>query len=755
MSREKNRFITGRNGVKIRLNVPESYKIARVSHTPIGIDRIVGIDTESIIRRGHTRLKYLQLYISENENLCVDVEKKNALAQLFDYLLEKYGEHYSKESAVKQRNKKDREAREDKADGRDGRRQTIKPLLLCFFNMNYDIGRLLDGNEVFKRFILFGQDCLSFTWEGYQIEIVYSVVDGGSPSFQWIIKRDKTAIRLYGFDATNYFKQSLSETAKALESYGVSPKIDLDKDLFTRDWYKDAPSPREIADFEEYATRDAKCHKEIYVALSKLLCEIDEYVLNKQGMIGMSAGGSAWRMILNATNKEEVFTPPQFVQEMGLLSYYGGISFSLSRGMLPDISCIDISSAYGHAQTIVPAFETANYVAVSNISAIPKNISWGCLCISGEALDPLYPPIVTTIDNRMVGVYGTFTHHWCTVPEIKIGIARGALRVDAIHYGFFMRGKTEGGLKSFIENMYRLKDKEPKNSPIYIMSKLLSNAPYGKTCEKRKTLYSAPFDEDGVATIVFNIQDKTFKEECKKLYVEKGYAAVYEKQEKYLIDHGMLTPELTPKELRLSEWFDEGVYESGIYFNSALASQITGFTRAKLMAGAYLCHAVQGDTDSLFFQGELPENFHETLNRWGAVTPLTGIGQFDVEADHLKGIFVKKKCYTVVDSDGNIEKSAHHTMHKVDGATDQKKAYLALQEELLENGSVSYISAPKPLSMREAWKRNLVAGEFIREKLNLHLEDSPFHVKHDDGLYYLKSLKDIREWQSSQKRNKN
>lgn len=747
-------FITGRDGEKIRLNTPESYTPNTNQHKTIDTCRIVGIDTESIIYKKKLKLKYLQLYIDPLQSFVNDVEDKCALDILFDTLLYLYGEPYERESRVKQRSKETKKARNE--NGRDGRRQTLKPILLSFFNMPYDLGRLVDKEEIFTRFVLFGQDALIFTWKDYQIEVIYSVIDGGSPSFQWIVKRpsEKKAVRIYGFDGTNYFLCSLKEAASSLSSMGVPEKLDLDKDLFIRDWYTHPPTKHEQKDFEKYANRDARIHKELYVCVSTILQDIDPYILNKQGLIGMSAGASSWRMIINKSSVDRIIPPKSHFQEMGLKSYYGGISFCLKPGIIEDISIIDIKSAYAHAATLIPAFETAQYKMIDP-KRHDKNFTkdmWGCVCITGETCDSLYPPLVTTVDSHQVGIYGPFQKHWCTIPEIKIGLSRGVLRVDKILAGFTIEGTSEGGYKSFIEEMTKLKESSPKGGPLYCMAKLMGNSPYGKLIEKRKSVYACPrVTKEGLNTLVYDIKDAAFKRKCQILYIEKGFNAVLCAHEDYLKEHDMLSAEKCPEELYLDVWFQKGaLFDSGTYFNAALASQITGFTRAKLMSGASLLHACQGDTDSLFFSGEKPGDFYDVLNQWGATTPSHGIGSFDVEASHLQLTAVKKKLYSGVDATGSIIKSGHHTIHQVDGyeKSDQPAAYLKIQQELLEKGESTYVSKPKPMKMREAWKRGLTCGLFLSHIMKLKLETNPYYApipegQATDGYLHLRKLEDI------------
>jgi len=743
-------FIKSRHG-KIRLNTPKELKPNRIPNTSIDPKRIIGIDSETIHRGKNIHTKFLQLYVSEFENWCFDCEQHDALFTLFEYLLNNYGETYDHANTIAQRSRSQRKTRGSDRSGRDGRREKLTPVLLTYFNLQYDMGRLLDPHPTFRRFVGTGQDSLYVDCGNYQVEIVYSVIDGGSPSFNWILKdpSKKIAVNVHGFDGSNYFLCSLADAAKSLDSMGVSQKLDVDKDLFTRDWDKDKPTQWELKDFETYATQDAKIHKEIYIALVDILTQIDPYVLNRKGMIGMSMGSSAWRMIVNKMSVDKYVPPAPHFQEMGLNAYYGAISFCLKPGKHENITIDDISSAYPDVESRLPAFETVRRVVINpaKVDMSFKKYEWGIVRISGESLDAYHPPLVTELDNRQIGIFGPFSEHWCTISEVKIGIARGALRVDKFHYGYELLGPVDGGLSRFIKHMYHIKNTSEKNSPIYNMAKGLMNIPYGKMIERRKLSIRIPNVIDGQSTIVYNIKDETFRKKCKELYVNEGYIAVREAHEEYLVDHDLRTAEKCPDEISLENWISIGEsYDSGTYFLADYAACITGYTRAKLMAAASITHSIQGDTDSIFFTGEIPDDFYEKMEKWGIYCPRTGLGSFDIEKENVTLISVKKKNYTAIDKDGKIVKQAKHTMHKAkyvesDDMTPSEKSqshkenFLHMQLHMLEEGTLTYETKEKPLKMKEAWSTNRTCGLFMSRMMTLMMSRSPYHEIDENGMY--------------------
>jgi hypothetical protein len=717
--------------IEIHLNTPHEYKVGHKFYDPLSSSRIVGIDTETIMRGDVSLLKYVQVDTEQGGDVFdIEVSQQNGMEILFTWLLENYGENYKAPSDIKQRSKTTRKNTKK----RDGRRVKVTPVILAFFNMDYDLGRLITSIPVFRRNLAYGSDSFTFQYHHYTVEIVYSCLGVACPSFQWYVTdvQKKKVVRLIGFDSTSYFKSSLKRVTASLSDLGVTQKIDQDGDIFTRDWSTNEPSEQEIENFLQYARTDAKAHREIYNAIVTLLTQIDSQIIDRLGSIPSSAPAAAARIMMHKSSLDCWEAPATWVQQIGMDGFKGAISFCCYPGYVDDVGVADISSAYPHVMTLLPNLCTVEYRRVKQGIYHQENYvgRWGVLVISGESFDDMYPPLVSYVEGKQRGIVGKFQKFTATIPEITIGVARGALRVDKIHDGCIMVGSNEGSnLKAFIEYVYQIKSSSDKNSPMYMMAKLLMNSLYGKLIEKRHQFSAIPtIDENGNHMIIPNIEDEKIKVQIKDLYLKEGFEAVEVLVSDYCAQHKIV------QMISLAEYLSFNKWESGYYFNSLLAGQITGFTRGKLMAAAHYLGAYFGDTDSLFCDStklhtDEWEAFISYLNSVGAITPPNGLGSFEIEAHDCHALLVKKKLYCLVKEDGSIKKMGHHGISGVPG-DDLIFSYM---KELYEKKSFSYETKPRPTRIKEGLRTGKEIGRFIRKRIKLTLTNNPYQKMDDMG----------------------
>lgn len=761
--------------IPITLSTPETYKISRTIHKPLSPDRIVGIDTESIKRNGDLRFKYLQLYANEH-TLLHDQEQtsEDILEVLFSWLLERYGETFQYPSDIAERSKETRTRRNNgKKSGRDGRKQYLTPVLLAFFNLQYDLGRLIDSNVLFRRIIGYGSDSFKFKFKKYDVEIVYSCLGVACPSFRWIVvdNEKRVGVSIVGFDGTSFFKSTLAEVTRQL---GLTAKIDLeeDKDLFSRDWSINPPTSEQLARFEQYSLNDAKCHKEIYDVLAQLLSRIDVQIFDKAGVIPLSAPAAAARVMMHLCEKEEFKAPPIEVQQIGLNSYRGAISFCTQPGYHSNIIVKDISSAYPHVMTLLPDFSKVVYKLLAPVSGakLDKQIKewslqykelnpiFGTVIADFEALDALYPIAVTYADNKQLGIYGRCVRTAITIPELIIAYNSGRCTITRIYSGYVMVGTNENSpLKLFVEKCYALKvkAKAENDEPMYLLAKLLMNSLYGKLVEKRHTTHIIQSLNHDHLLEVPDIQEKPYIKHVLKTYLEYGADKACEEAER--IAHETYHDNFK-RYILLSELLNDEKWSTGYYFNAIYAAQITGFTRAKLMCASYFTNAVAGDTDSIFLPCEeygphKHEFLTDYLNSIGAITPPCGLGSFETELEGASGLILKKKQYYLEGivkekmTNGSIKiknklKEAHHAIQSVSGKQYEKEGIktneavkLQIKEylkELYENGSLEYETREKPVSLKAGLQgvfeyddehdkriRQIKLGEFIKKKIRL------------------------------------
>src|SRR5690606_32234445 len=120
------------------------------------------------------------------------------LYHLLDFLLKRFGVRETRPSWTKQRKKRVRPG--EKTPRRDGRRQTITPVVLVFYNAEYDLARLVEKEDSVLRVIALGADSQRVNVGDIELEIVYCIPWGSAPSFQWYARRNGQIARLIGRD---------------------------------------------------------------------------------------------------------------------------------------------------------------------------------------------------------------------------------------------------------------------------------------------------------------------------------------------------------------------------------------------------------------------------------------------------------------------------------------------------------------------------------------------------------------------------
>jgi len=136
---------------------------------------------------------------------------------------------------------------------------------------------------------------------------------------------------------------------------------------------------------------------------------------------------------------------PAKYDQMGLNASHAGNSFCIRPGTYKDMVSLDVVSMYGSILSRLPDPVTAKFVDVKNESFNPDKFRgmFGVLLVDGESLDDLHPPIRVIGKTKLRYVFGAFKKQWVTIPELMIGIERGALRIDYVHDGFYMLGSQD------------------------------------------------------------------------------------------------------------------------------------------------------------------------------------------------------------------------------------------------------------------------------------------------------------------------
>ncbi len=706
-----------KNGEKIKVSVQTSgtYKCPR-EYEPLSSLRVVGIDTESRMYKNHLTTITTQVHLQDKSELIVTDNHNYAITAVFDILFPLFAEH-DKASYTKQRAKRDRH--DGKGAHRDGSRKAIKPILAVFYNLEYDGPRLFGNHPQFMRVTTAELDNPRIQVGVYEVELKTCLLAGGAPNFEFNVRKDGKIIRVLGHDMWGYWKAGLDKSAKQVLPNSTG-KIEIEKTDHDQTWEAFLQLPtNEQEKFYEYSRKDAELTRDLYLATVQLLLQIapgqegSSIVIRRDGTIPVSAPSAAARIAF-AGGPEEWDLPPEWVYKMGAKTYAGARVFNRRRAFVDDIIVKDISSAYPHAMSIIPDPATCYYQLLSEQSFEIERWKgqWGVMCVSGHNYDPYYPclRIHDLEGKRLRYVHGDFSKVWATIPEIVIGVVSGRLRIDTIHEGCHMQGSTEDSfLRKFILHVYDIKSKNEKDSPMYLMSKLLMNSLYGKLVEIQVS--TRWIDERSFFQKVLKIPDIATQKRIAE--VQDAYKDGEEGLDKLFSAWTSEYPTVQ-ETISVLDVLKEKPARSGQFYLPMHGAQITGFVSAKLGLAAYCTQALQGDTDSIFFKAcniDGMEAYKDLMLIAGYDCPDEGLGSFETEISEASGYLVKTKMYALKyeKKDGSIGfKCANHGMR---GVRDKKEAY-ALLETVMQDGTASY-TKKQVRKWRTAYKKSIVTGEDV------------------------------------------
>lgn len=542
---------------------------------------------------------------------------------LLDYVFPLYAEEEENPSRTQQREKKPHK----NGTYRNGIRQKIPKIVGLFYNGEYDNGRLFRNHEGFQKAALIEEDNVRFPLGDYEIEVRQLSPWGSAPRFDFFIRKDGKILQIVGRDLWAYWKTGLGKTAEALKLAYQKDNLEEElrkaielhnqqtglnesyRDIMTIPYEHWTDTERRV--FKDYSIEDARTTRGVGLITTKLLAEMDEHVIRRDGLIPVSApnasavmcfAGIPWELcdwdkeklwdeknqrfkldlkelrekerdlqnttyaeILSAyhlpsekpiltqwekamksrtgsyrhkqinerlsetlfyrsweellpqekvlfhqrkelytdtctkmsayfeekhetTNRYRVFSrPSDDIMQFGAHAYAGGRVSSLFQGILFDIICDDISSAYPFWMSEIPDPVLSEYKRIEQgTSILELKGKMGIICVSGAGTDENYPALRYHDENeggRLRGVYGPFKGLYTTIAEAVIGVVSGRLTIETIHDGYYMDGNKETSfIRKHILRLYKLKT-DHKKDPIGLLAKLLMNALYGKFVE--------------------------------------------------------------------------------------------------------------------------------------------------------------------------------------------------------------------------------------------------------------------------------
>lgn len=182
-------------------------------------------------------------------------------------------------------------------------------------------------------------------------------------------------------------------------------------------------------------------------------------------------------------------TGPDF--NKGFVSSYHGGKNNVVPGAAPawhsPIDAWDLSSAYPHAMTLLPAFSNPalfkHAVAFSNRQrTFPEH---GIYCITGSAA-PCDWPVV--FDEKFKPIRGPFTDVWITGYELNEARRLGEIRLSKVWGHLYDTEKdpvTDTAFNRYVQDFYQ--KKQTATDPVYrYMYKVLLNSLYGKFIQSRR-----------------------------------------------------------------------------------------------------------------------------------------------------------------------------------------------------------------------------------------------------------------------------
>ena len=308
---------------------------------------------------------------------------------------------------------------------------------------------------------------------------------------------------------------------------------------------------------------------------------------------------------------------------------------------------LDLKSAYPFQMALLP-----DPVTVEMIPAPEKRYArdaagqaafvaewrgkYGVLYVSGEALDPIMPAFRMHDEargGRLRYVFGRFEHAAVTIPELVIGVLRGALRIDRVGKpptrgmpGFWMRGNAETSfLREGIRAFFSIKEDAQNEQALRDMAKLLMNSAYGKFIEIKRgeylvsELFPMPrfqkkravcgtiarlFASSGaLAPGMYFGEEGAEEDKAREIYAAnvRADSSPAEAVVAYVEALDAAGVARTGSEsIKVRDYVrGEKRYDCGHYFLPAYASQITGATSAMVGLMAHVVGALQGDTDSV------------------------------------------------------------------------------------------------------------------------------------------------------------
>lgn len=475
----------------------------------------------------------------------------------------------------------------------------------------------------------------------------------GGPTFMSM--SDQHHRRILFVDSMSWFAGSLASGAAL-----VCP--DLPK-LRTPDGLGEKRFTKRDSGFVDYAMRDPQICYHMGKAIEVMH---QEYDIQQ----AVSCADMAARIFRKAFLTYDIPQPSDDVIEASLLSYHGGKNnVTVKVGWYPEVSSLDISSAYPEGMHVLPAFSNAKlYKRYKRGGRGTNNVpDCGVYQVCGQTSDCPWPVLFT---HSFKAIRGQVKDTWVQGYELNEALRSGEFKPTKItgHYYDAERDHQAPALRAFVDHFYAKKEAATSKvmRTLYKIGAL--NSLYGKFIQTRKAGTHAYTDIDSGCTVAASD----------------------------LIAGGL--------------------------FHPFIATAITAYTRAKIHRLEHKHKALHTATDGIFTQDKKARASGRGV---GSITLEASDCTLLLVRNKCYVLYGKKSPKTkpsLVFKGKHIVKAA---LHGFQGS-------VSVLEKLVATGRRTY-STNRPNRLKESIKRGLQVNEFVRREHTLKIGPIPLQGKARPG----------------------
>ncbi len=298
----------------------------------------------------------------------------------------------------------------------------------------------------------------------------------GRPTFT-VLNNHKTGTTVYLLDTFSWFMTSAAKAASLVCPH--RPKLEHPDGLGHK-----RITPKDTLDIE-YGMRDAEIAYHLGKAIDNMHREFD-----LQPCVSVASMASSIFSQHYISEKSPIWNCGPDFNKGAVASYHGG-----KNNVIPDaapawhygIDAWDLSSAYPHAMTHLPAFSDPKLFRHALI--FPKKTQrfpdHGIYCVSGKT-PPCHWPVV--FDEGFNPIRGPFEKQWFTGWELNEALRADEIKIDRVFGHVYDTDKdpvTDTAFSRYVFDFYE--KKQTATDPVLrTMYKVLLNSLYGKFIQSRE-----------------------------------------------------------------------------------------------------------------------------------------------------------------------------------------------------------------------------------------------------------------------------